>query len=247
MITAIIGGRGLATLADVSIERREVVRTPYGEPSSPLVFGRLGDCPLVFLARHGHGVTIPPHIINYRANLWALKSIGVENIIAVASSGGVTEGYLPGSLVIPDQLIDYTWGREHTFHDSWQESAYHAEFAEPYDADLRQILLDAGERAGISLIGRGTYAATQGPRLDTRAEIDRYERDGADLVGMTGMPEAILARELQMAYASVALVVNHAAGRGEPIAAAAIREQQIQGREKIEKLLAEALAGCCAI
>ena len=211
---AIIGGSGLAKLSTLAVARREVVRTPYGEPSSALVFGQIAGRDALFLARHGHGHTIPPHRVNYRANLWALKEAGATEVLAVASVGGI-RGALPGDLLLPHQLIDYTHGREATFFDGGDQQVVHVDFTHPSAPALRAKCLAAAAAAGIALADGGVYASVQGPRLETVAEIDRLERDGATLVGMTGMPEAGLARELELPYAAIAVVVNHAAGRGD--------------------------------
>jgi len=211
---AIIGGSGLTRLSTLAVAHREVVRTPYGQPSSALIFGRLGGRDVAFLARHGHGHTIPPHRVNYRANLWALKDRNVDAILAVASVGAIASIHAPGDLVLPHQLIDYTSGREQTFFDGGDRQVVHVDFTHPYSAELRARCLDAARNAGIALHDGGVYGAVSGPRLETAAEIDRMEHDGATLVGMTGMPEAALARELGIAYASITVVVNHAAGRG---------------------------------
>ena len=212
---AIIGGSGLTQLANLAVERREVVRTPYGEPSGPLTFGRLCGQPAVFIARHGHGHTIPPHEVNYRANVWALKQAGATSIVSIASVGGIRPDLGPGTLVMPHQIIDYTWGRKCTYHEGGDASVVHIDFTQPYDPELRRVLLEAARDAGQAVIDGGVYAATQGPRLETAAEIDRLERDGADIVGMTAMPEAALARELELPYAAITVVSNHAAGRGD--------------------------------
>ncbi|HRP23548.1 MAG TPA: S-methyl-5'-thioinosine phosphorylase [Thauera sp.] len=210
---AIIGGSGLTQLSNMETLRREVVRTPYGEPSGALVFGRMCEEPVVFLARHGFGHTIPPHRVNYRANIWALKEARVTGIVSVASVGGIRADLAPGTLVVPHQIIDYTWGRSSTFFDGGDSAVKHIDFTHPYDEDLRRRLLAAIAAAGDVAIDGGVYATSQGPRLETAAEIDRFERDGADLVGMTGMPEAALARELDLPYAAISVVVNYAAGR----------------------------------
>ena len=219
---AIIGGSGLTRLSTLAVARREVVRTPYGEPSSALIFGRLADRDVAFLARHGHGHTIPPHRVNYRANLWALKQRSVDAILAVASVGAIVDTLAPGDLVLPHQLIDYTSGREQSFFDGGDRRVVHVDFTHPYSAELRARCLAAAAHARIALHDRGVYGAVSGPRLETAAEIDRMERDGATIVGMTGMPEAGLARELGIAYASIAVVVNAAAGRGESAQAVAM-------------------------
>ncbi|THF66092.1 S-methyl-5'-thioinosine phosphorylase [Pseudothauera nasutitermitis] len=210
---AIIGGSGLTQLSSLEIKRREVIRTPYGEPSGALTFGMLCDTPVVFLARHGYGHTIPPHQVNYRANLWALKEAKATEVVSVASVGGIRADFGPGVLVVPDQIIDYTWGRKSTYFEGTEEPVHHIDFTEPYDTRLRQRLLAAAAAAGQHAFDGGVYAATQGPRLETAAEVNRMERDGADLVGMTGMPEAALARELGLPYAALNVVANHAAGR----------------------------------
>lgn len=211
---AIIGGSGLTGLSTLAVARREVVRTPYGEPSSALIFGRIAGHDAAFLARHGHGHTIPPHRVNYRANLWALKQSGARAVIAVASVGAIGPAE-PGDLVLPHQLIDYTHGREATFFDGGDQRVVHVDFTHPYSPWVRSACLAAAAAAGIALADGGVYGAVSGPRLETAAEIDRMERDGATLVGMTGMPEAVLARELDLPYAAIAVVVNHAAGRGD--------------------------------
>ena len=211
---AIIGGSGLTRLSTLSVAHREVVRTPYGEPSSALLFGQIAGRDAIFLARHGHGHTIPPHRVNYRANLWALKHGGATAILAVASVGAI-RGAAPGDLVLPHQLIDYTHDRASTFFDGGDQRVVHVDFTHPYSTELRERCLVAGRAAGIPLVHGGVYGAVSGPRLETAAEIDRMERDGATLVGMTGMPEAVLARELELEYAAIAVVVNHAAGRGD--------------------------------
>ncbi|MCK6388510.1 S-methyl-5'-thioinosine phosphorylase [Zoogloea sp.] len=212
---AIIGGSGLTQLANLNVIRREVVRTPYGEPSGALTFGQLCEHPVVFLARHGYGHTIPPHRVNYQANLWALKEAGAEMIISVASVGGIRADLCPGTLVVPDQIIDYTWGRKSSFHEGTDEPVVHIDFTEPYDAVVRARILAAAAAAGEKIFDGAVYAATQGPRLETAAEINRLERDGADVVGMTGMPEAALARELGIPYAAINVVANYAAGRAD--------------------------------
>jgi 5'-deoxy-5'-methylthioadenosine phosphorylase len=211
---AIIGGTGLTRLSTLQVAHREAVRTPYGDPSSPLLFGQIAGCSAVFLARHGYGHTIPPHRVNYRANLSALQQRGATAVIAVASVGGIA-GYQPGDLVLPDSLIDYTSGRAMTFFDGGDQKVVHVDFTHPYAAELRDCCLDAARVGDIPLRDGGVYGAVNGPRLETAAEIDRMDRDGATMVGMTGMPEAVLARELALPYVAICVVVNHAAGRGD--------------------------------
>ncbi|MBI4807795.1 MAG: S-methyl-5'-thioinosine phosphorylase [Nitrosomonadales bacterium] len=212
---AIIGGTGLTQLENLKITRRQVMRTPYGEPSGPMTFGTINQHEVMFLARHGYGHTIPPHMVNYRANLWALRDQGAQRIVAITSVGGIRDDLVPGTVVVPDQLIDYTSGRDFTYFDGKDRPVTHIDFTQPYNEPLRQQILAAAKRAGVKCLDGGVHAVTQGPRLETAAEIDRLERDGADMVGMTGMPEAALAKELGLAYATIAVVVNHAAGRGE--------------------------------
>lgn len=214
---AIIGGSGLTQLVNMEVTRRFVMRTPYGEPSGALTFGRIGDNEVIFLARHGYAHTIPPHDVNYRANIWALSSQNVSRVISVASVGGIRNDLVPGALVVPDQIIDYTYGRQATFFDSREKPVTHTDFTEPFCEDLRLKCLHAAALCGKNAIDGGVYAATQGPRLETAAEINRMERDGADMVGMTGMPEAILAREAGLCYASISVVANFAAGRGNSV------------------------------
>jgi 5'-deoxy-5'-methylthioadenosine phosphorylase len=211
---AIIGGSGLTQLANLEITHRQIVRTPYGEPSGPLTFGRLGPAEVVFLPRHGPAHTLAPHEINYRANMWALHARGVSGVIAVCSVGGIAPGLGSGTIVVPDQIIDYTWGRPSTYFEGAEQPVTHIDFTFPYSEEMRRMALDAARDAGVAVVDGGTYGACQGPRLETKAEIDRLERDGATMVGMTGMPEAALARELGLSYAALALVVNPAAGRG---------------------------------
>lgn len=216
---AIIGGSGLTQFSSMNVVRREVIRTPYGEPSGALAFGRIGCQDVVFLARHGHGHTIPPHRVNYRANIWALVNAAkATHIVSVASVGGIRADLGPSVVVIPHQIIDYTWGRSMTFFEGGggnEGRVVHVDFTEPYDDALRQKLFEAAARAGEAVADGAVYAATQGPRLETAAEINRFERDGADIVGMTGMPEASLAREAGIPYAAICLVANWAAGRAE--------------------------------
>ncbi len=213
---AIIGGSGLTQLASLEVSRQQVVRTPYGEPSGALTFGRIGQREVVFLARHGYGHTIPPHLVNYRANIRALaEGAGATQIISVASVGGIRADLGPGTLVIPHQIVDYTWGRQMTFHDSRDAQVVHIDFTEPYDEALRRQLFAAAAAAAESIADGAVYAASQGPRLETAAEIDRFERDGAHIVGMTGMPEAALAREAGIPYAALTVVANWAAGRAD--------------------------------
>ena len=235
---AVIGGTGLTALEGLRSVVAQTVSTPYGAPSARLLHGELAGQPLIFLARHGAHHTIPPHQINYRANLWALQQAGVQWVIGAAAVGGIRADLAPGCLVFPDQLIDYTWGRASTFCEGDLEQVTHVDFSNPYSALLREHLLAAAQAASLTAYAHATYAATQGPRLETAAEIRRLERDGCDIVGMTGMPEAGLARELGLHYASCAVVANWAAGK----AAGEITMEEIErnvsvGMEQVKKLL----------
>lgn len=215
---AIIGGTGLTELEGLQLDDEQTVDTPWGAPSAALLFGHFGNAPVVFLARHGSPHRMPPHQVNYRANVWALHQAGVEEVLAVNAVGGIHPDTGPAKVIVPDQLIDYTSGRPHTFFDgSDLEHVTHIDFTEPYDRKLRQGLIEAARACGLAAVASGVYGCTQGPRLETTAEIRRMERDGCDLVGMTGMPEAVLAAELGMRYACLALSVNWAAGKTDAI------------------------------
>ena len=212
---AVIGGSGLYQLPGLTRVERRAVDTPFGPASGEVVLGDFAGQRLAFLARHGEGHTLAPHRVNYRANLWALHQLGARRVIGVNAVGGIRADMGPRAIVVPDQLIDYTHGRFASFCDMEGAEVKHIDFSEPYTAALRRELLAAAQRAGVVVIDGGCYGATQGPRLETRAEIARMKRDGCDLVGMTGMPEAALARELELEYACLALVANFAAGCGE--------------------------------
>jgi len=234
--TAIIGGSGLTELDSLNIIDEQLINTPYGSPSAACIIGELSGQKVIFLARHGNPHRIAPHNINYRANIWALKHAGAEQIIAVAAVGGITSEMSPARIAIPQQLIDYSYGREHTYFAEADAAVQHIDFTEPYDENLRQQLINSGLMLNIA--ASGVYASTQGPRLETAAEILRLERDGCDLVGMTGMPEAALARELEIPYACCAVVANWAAGKslGE-ITMADIAENLEQGMKDTKQLL----------
>ena len=239
---AIIGGSGLDSLPGLEIISTEKVNTPYGDTSGPISYGNIHGREVVFLPRHGTDHSIAPHKINYRANIHALKSIGIKQIIAIAAVGGITEQMQPGVIVIPDQIIDYTWSRQHTFFEDQSGQVVHIDFTRPYCEALRDLLINSATRIKLPIIPQGTYAATQGPRLETAAEISRLQRDGCDLVGMTGMPEASLAREQDICYASCCVVANRAAGKS----AGEISMQQIeavleQAMEQVRLLLSAVL------
>ena len=210
----VIGGTGLRKIDGLTIVREEIVDTPYGKPSDKIIIGKLGNHEVAFLARHGEGHTIPPHLINYRANIFSLRALGVRAILTVATVGSISEELKPGCIVLPHQIVDYTYGREHTFFDGINNPVSHIDFTNPYSSKLRNLLCENTSLEGINFIKEGIYAAVQGPRLETAAEIDRYEKDGATIVGMTGMPETALAKELGLSYAAICPVANFAAGRG---------------------------------
>jgi len=209
----IIGGSGLAKLVGLQNVRREIARTAWGQPSSALSFGDLNGMPVVFMARHGYGHTIAPQDINYRANIAALKQAGAHAAVSVATVGGIRSDLEPGVLAVPDQLIDYTSGRASTYYTGPDQPVVHIDFTHPYDRALRVRLLAAARSLKTPIVDGGCYACTGGPRLETAAEIRRLERDGCDMVGMTGMPEAVLARETELPYAALAVVANSAAGK----------------------------------
>ena len=239
---AIIGGSGLYSLGEnFSLEDQVPRRTPYGDTSADILQGRWQSIPLVFLPRHGPGHRVPPHRVNYRANIWALKQVGVSRIISVNAVGGITDEMKPGTLVVPDQLIDYSSGRDQTFFDGDDAQVMHVDFSWPYSAELRGVLTEVGLQKGQPLVVSGTYGCTNGPRLETAAEINRLRNDGCNVVGMTGMPEAGLARELEIEYACLALVVNWAAGvEDEPISMQDIMVNLEQGMQQVKSLLLDA-------
>lgn len=247
---AIIGGSGLAKLTALESPRRQVMRTPYGSPSGALTFGRLAGADVVFLARHGYGHTLAPHEVNYRANIWALKELQVEAVVSVATVGGIRPDLGPGVLVLPHQIIDYTHSRKSTFFEGSENPVIHVDFTLPYAGPLRSALLAAAARCGEPLVDGGVYACTQGPRLETAAEIERIAREGGDMVGMTGMPEAVLAREAGLSYAALGVVVNHAAGRGTSMEAILLDEldrvMNVTVSRAVRILMALVGGGVCA-
>lgn len=235
---AIIGGTGLTSLPGLVVNEENIAYTPFGDTSAALIKGQLKNRSIIFLARHGGGHTIPPHKVNYRANIYALKEAGAEIIIGINAVGGINPSLKPAQLLIPDQIIDYTYGREMSFFDGNDTPVVHIDFTEPYSEWLRQKLLDAADNCGISLKKNGVYAATQGPRLETAAEVQRLAKDGCDIVGMTGMPEACLARELKCEYASISVIANLAAGLGEgEITMSEIEKYIAQGMWDVSRIL----------
>lgn len=235
----IIGGTGLSQLDGFDIQEQKWCETPFGEPSSILSFGDFNGQKVVFLARHGVPHKVAPHLINYRANLSALKQVGVTQVIAVNAVGGIHSQMGPTSIAVPDQIIDYTYGRAFTIYDGChEETVDHIDFSFPYTESLRQSLINASKLENIDLLEFGTYAATQGPRLETAAEIKRMQIEGCDMVGMTGMPEASLARELGLDYACLALSVNWAAGLTDQVITMKEIEASVHsGMNKVHKVL----------
>ena len=244
----LIGGSGFYSFE--SAVKELLLETPFSDEPVALYLSENDSVPVYFLPRHGPQHAVPPHQVNYRANLWALKEVGVDIILAANVVGGIGKSMAPGVLAIPDQIIDYTWGREHTFFDTFSadrfeglsEAESHVDFSWPYDKELRTQLQETAQSLGLKTCSGGTYGATQGPRLESAAEIIRMKQDGCSLVGMTGMPEAALARELGIRYASLCLVVNWAAGlTSEEIAFSDIAKTLDHGVEEIRKVF-DALA-----
>jgi 5'-deoxy-5'-methylthioadenosine phosphorylase len=238
MTLAIIGGTGLTQISELNSLEHCELDTPFGKPSAPFLRAELNGVPLLFLARHGNPHRIPPHKINYRANIWGLKQLGATQIVGVAAVGGISTAMAPAVIAIPDQIIDYSYGREHTFFADDLQHVTHIDFTLPYAPALRERILTAAAQAHIKVIAHGTYACTQGPRLETAAEIKRLANDGCDLVGMTGMPEAALAKELELDYANISVVANWGAGliEGE-ITMAEIEKNLESGMQKAIALL----------
>ncbi len=235
---AIIGGTGLTKLGLLEVSESRWYDTPFGEPSGQVVFGTIAGREVLFLARHGDPHQLPPHKVNYRANLFALREAGASKLIAVNAVGGIHADFVPASIAIPDQIIDYTYGREHTIFDGSHARLEHIDFTYPYSSELREALIQAAKEISLPCLETGTYGATQGPRLETAAEIQRYKRDGCDMIGMTGMPEASLARELGLHYACLALSVNWCAGlSAEVITMDDINKALGEGMGKVMALL----------
>ncbi len=233
----VIGGSAFLNGDFIDKKNEKFIDTPYGQPSAPLISGNLDGLEIIFLQRHGINHQYLPHKINYRANIWALNQIGVNKIISVNTVGGITSLMAPGEIVLPDQIIDYTNGREHTFYDQNEKFKPYINFTEPYCSDLIKKIRYAAELAEIKIIFGGTYGATQGPRLESQAEINRLFQDGCDIVGMTGMPEASLALELELCYVNISLVVNWAAGINEQSDLSEIKINMEKGLEKVRGIL----------
>ena len=235
---AIIGGTGLTSIKGFKKTGNEIISTPYGIPSAPLITGKLFGKEVCFIARHGTNHTIPPHKINYRANIWLLKNAGIEKLISVNAVGGIRDDMQPSTIIIPDQIIDYTTSRINTFFEEELSEVVHIDFTQPFCEELRQSIINIANEKNINIIPEGTYAATEGPRLETAAEVDRLERDGCHLIGMTCMPEAALAREQELCYTSISVVANLAAGRGtEDLNMDMIEKNINEGMEKAYQLL----------
>lgn len=207
---AVIGGSCFASLKNLVITHSTAVKTPFGEPSALLSYGILGEHEVVYLPRRGSAKPMPPHQINYRANIWALRDAGVQMVIATAAVAGITPDFQAGEVVIPEQLIDYTYGRDNTFLGE-DSRVTHIQFSHPYSLSLREKMIESAASLNFKVITSGTYGITQGPRFETQAEINRLIQDGCHFVGMTGMPEAALARELGLDYACLALIVRNVA------------------------------------
>lgn len=207
----IIGGSGLYNIEGVVMKKAKRLSTPFGSPSDSYIIGELSGRDVVFLPRHGCRHDIPPHRINYRANIWGFKKLGVERVISVGAAGGINQGMKPGMIVVLNQIIDMTKGRDGTFFEG-KGGVIHVDLTEPYCPELRESIIRAGEKARIKLKKSGTYVCTNGPRLETKAEIHFFSAIGADVVGMTAMPEASLAREAELCYAGISVISNYAAG-----------------------------------
>jgi purine nucleoside phosphorylase len=232
---AVIIGSGFESLAGEGAGHNVVTR--FGKPSAAIHEASLEGSALLSLSRHGDDHSIPPHAINYRANLVALQELGADTVIALNTVGIISDIRESGEIAVPDQILDYTWGREHTIFDGADGAVEHVDFTEPFSVELRAQLLAAARAAGLDCYDGGVYAATQGPRLETAAEVDRLERDGADYIGMTAMPEAAIALELGLRYASLALIVNRAAGRGDTPIHEDVESSTLSARTQATSLL----------
>lgn len=244
---AVLGGSKLTSLPNMTDIRSQTVTTPYGAPSAAVSIGRLGGREVAFLPRHGDPHMFAPHAINYRANLWALKELGAERVFSVATSGGIRPAFRAGDFVVPDQIVDYSHGRADTYFDGTNgKPVHHIDFTRPYDEGVRAAILKAVGDVGETAHDEGCYACVNGPRLETAAEIRMLARDGCDLVGQTGMPEAALAAELELPYAALCPIVNPAAGVGDS-AAAISREEIVRVRAamfvRIERILEAFVTG----
>ncbi|RJQ53722.1 MAG: S-methyl-5'-thioadenosine phosphorylase [Nitrospiraceae bacterium] len=237
--TGVIGGSGLYEIKGLALKGSKNISTPFGRPSGPYLIGEMGNSEIIFLPRHGKRHDIPPHMINYRANIWGFKKLGVERILSINAAGGIKKGLKPGDIVIPEQILDMTKNRKSTFYDG-RDGVVHIDFTEPYCPELRRVLLKAGKSVKVPLKKGGTYVAVEGPRLETASEIKSFAALGGDVVGMTGMPEASLARELEICYAGLSVVANYAAGISKKkLTVAEVMEAMKASTEKIKLLLKE--------
>lgn len=237
---AVIGGTGMNTWPGFVEEGPLPSMTPWGRATGTPLAGRIGEQAVIFQPRHGSEHRVAPHRVNFRANIAALAAAGVQRIVAIAAVGSMQQALPPGAIAVPDDCIDYTWGRAHTFSDSALRPLQHVEITEPF-APLRRVLLDAAAGAGVPVFDGGVIGVTQGPRLETAAEVRRLCRDGCDMVGMTTMPEAALAREAGLEYGLVAVSVNWAAGMGSGDIHGEIQRSVEDGMEKVRRLLSAAL------
>jgi 5'-methylthioadenosine phosphorylase len=235
----VIGGSGLYEIRGLTIKNRRTLTTPFGKPSEKYIIAKIGNKEIIFLPRHGKHHNIPPHMINYRANIWGFKKLGVERILSISAVGGINKGFKPGDIVILDQILDMTKNRKSTFYEG-KNGVVHVDFTEPFCPEVRKILLKAGKRIKVSLRNGGTYVAVDGPRLETSSEIKSFGMLGGDVVGMTGMPEASLARELEICYSGLYVVANYAAGISKKkLTVAEVMEAMNASTEKIKRLLKE--------
>ena len=233
----LIGGSGLYDIKGFVLKDKKSVTTPFGKPSDQYLIGRIGKTDIIFLPRHGKKHNIPPHMINYRANIWGFKKLGVERILSISAVGGIKKGLKPGDIVILDQILDMTKNRKSTFYDG-KGGVVHIDFTEPYCPELRKIILKAGKQAKVPLKNSGNYVAVEGPRLETAAEIKSFKLLGGDVVGMTGMPEASLAREVEICYTGISVVANYAAGISKTkLTVPEVMEAMNASTKKIKSLL----------
>lgn len=237
----LIAGSGLYDIRGFVLKQKKNVKTPFGKPSDQYLIGRVGDTEIVFLPRHGKKHNIPPHMINYRANIWGFRKLGVERIISISAVGGIKKGLKPGDIAVLDQAMDMTRNRRSTFYDG-KDGVVHIDFTEPYCPELRRIILKAGRQAGVSLKNGGNYVAVEGPRLETAAEIRGFKLLGGDVVGMTGMPEASLAREAAICYSGISVVANYAAGISRTkLTVPEVMKAMRASTEKLKQLLEKTL------
>ncbi len=232
----VIGGSGLYDIQGIVIKGHQKIITPFGDPSADYSICEYFDKEIIFLPRHGLKHQFPPHKINYRANIWGFKELGVERILSISAVGGINPDLKPGMLVIPDQIVDMTKKRESTFYDS--DEVVHIDFTEPFCPELRSYVLKSGEEMGIELQKSGTYVCVEGPRLETKAEIRIYRNMGIDIVGMTAMPETTLAREAEICFACISIVTNYAAGvTGKKLTTKEVLDVMRHSSQKVESLL----------